>query len=312
MTAYEQPTQSLEELTHSYVLMTAAHNEEPFIEKTIASVLAQTALPKRWVIVSDGSTDRTNEIVESYAKKHEFIRFLKLDRPAGRNFGSKGIALQKGIELLKGLPCEFIGNLDADVAMGLRYYEALMNHFDRDPKAGIASGFIHEEQNGEFRSRASNRRDSVSHAAQLVRRECYESIGGYSVFKYGGEDWYAQQRAKMNGWRAEAIPDLAVFHLRHTGAANKPLRHQFRSGRVDYSFGSDPAFEFLKCAVRLSERPWLVGAATRFLGFVWSGISREKRPVPQEFIDFLRKEQRAKIWGVFSGAGRKRLRVQTP
>ncbi|HEV3483141.1 MAG TPA: glycosyltransferase family 2 protein [Candidatus Acidoferrales bacterium] len=295
-----------------YVLMTAAHNEEAFIEKTIRSVLSQTVLPKRWVIVSDNSTDRTDEIVENFAKQHEFIHFLKLTRPAGRNFGLKGMALQRGIKLLGGLSFEFIGNLDADVAIGPLYFEALMNHFDRDSKLGMAAGFIHEEEKGEFRSRAANRADSVPHAAQLVRRECYEVIGGYSTFKHGGEDWYAQQCAKMNGWRVEAIPALTVLHQRHTGAANRPLRHQFRLGRVDYSFGSDPVFEFLKCAMRLSERPWLVGAATRFLGYAWSGISREKRPVPQEFIDFLRKEQRAKILSVFRASGRERLRVQNP
>lgn len=295
-----------------YVLMTAAHNEEDFIEKTIRSVLSQTVLPNRWVIVSDNSTDRTDEIVEGFAKQHEFIHFLKLTRPAGRNFGLKGMALQSGMQLLAGLSFEFIGNLDADVTIEPLYFETLMNHFERDPKLGIAAGFIYEEEKGEFRSRAANRTDSVSHAGQLVRRECYGMIGGYSIFKYGGEDWYAQQCAKMNGWHAEAIPTLPVFHQRHTGAANKPLRHQFRSGRVDYSFGSDPVFEFLKCAVRVPERPWLVGAVTRFLGFVWSSVSREKRPVSQEFIDFLRKEQRAKVLSVFRGAGRERLRVQTP
>ena len=280
-----------------YVLMTAAHNEEAFIEKTIRSVLSQTVLPKRWVIVSDNSTDRTDEIVENFAKQHEFIHFLKLTRPAGRNFGLKGMALQRGIKLLEGLSFEFIGNLDADISVEPPYFESLMNHFERDPRLGLAAGSVHEEQGGEFRSRAANRVDSVPHAAQLVRRECYEVIGGYSTFKHGGEDWYAQQCAKMNGWHAQSIPALKVFHQRHTGAADKPLRHQFRSGRVDYSFGSDPVFEFLKCAVRLTERPWLVGAVTRFLGFAWSGVIREKRPVPQEFIDFLRKEQRGRVLG---------------
>jgi hypothetical protein len=287
--------------------MTAAHNEEAFIEKTIASVLAQTVPPKQWVIVSDGSTDKTNEIVESYAHRYEFICCLNLARPTGRSFGSKGIALQRGRELLEGLSFEFIGNVDADVAFGPSYFETLINHFERKPKLGIAAGFIYEEQDGEFRSRTSNRRDSVPHAAQLVRRECYEAIGGYSVFKYGGEDWYAQQCAKMNGWHAEAIPALPVFHERHTGAANNLLQHHFRLGRLDYSFGSDPVFEVLKCAVRLSERPWLLGAVTRFLGFAWSGVSREKRPVPEKFVDFLRKEQRARIRSIFHAAGRERL-----
>src|SRR5437762_754043 len=94
----------------NYVLMTAAHNEEAFVERTIESVLGQTVLPMRWVIVSDGSTDQTDQIVESYAKQREFIHFVKLTRPAGRNFGSKGIALEKGCELLQGLSYEFTGN----------------------------------------------------------------------------------------------------------------------------------------------------------------------------------------------------------
>lgn len=291
----------------TYVLMTAARNEEKFIEKTIASVLAQTVLPRRWVIVSDGSTDNTNQIVEGYARQHEFIRFLKLTRPAGRSFGSKGIALQEGCKLLDGILFEFIGNIDADVAVEPSYFDVLMGHFERDPRLGMTAGFVYEEQNGEFRSRAANRVDSVPHAAQLVRRACYEAIGGYSVFEHGGEDWYAQQCAKMNGWHAKAIPALKLFHERPTGAATNLLRHQFRLGRLDYSFGSDPLFEFLKCALRVSEKPRLLGCVTRFLGFVWSGISREKRPVSREFIAFLRKEQRAKVLGIFHGTGREVL-----
>lgn len=293
----------------TYVLMTAAYNEEAFVERTILSVLAQTVLPKRWVIVSDGSTDRTDEIVERYARRHEFIRFLKLTRPAGRSFGSKGIALQKGSTLLGDTSFEFIGNIDADISVEPSYFETLMNHLEQSPQLGLAAGFVYEKHNGEFRNRAANRVDSVPHAAQLVRRECYRAIGGYSVFKYGGEDWYAQQCAKMNGWGARTIPSLRLFHARHTGAASNPLSHQFRSGRVDYSFGSDPIFECLKCALRVSERPWLLGAFTRFLGFAWSGLCREKRPVSREFIDFLRREQKAKVLGIFRHRNCGRLEV---
>lgn len=291
--------------------MTAAHNEAAFIEGTIRSVLAQTVLPVRWVIVSDGSTDKTDDIVESYAKDHEFIRFLKLARPAGRSFGSKGKALEKGGNLLDGVSFEFIGNLDADITLEPSYFEALMGHFDLDPQLGLAAGLVCERRGGTFQGRASNRIDSVPHAAQLVRRECYGAIGGYSVLKYGGEDWYAQQCAKMKGWNAVTIPSLRVFHDRHTGTSSTAFKHQFRAGRVDYSLGSDPVFEFLKCAVRVRETPWFLGAVTRFLGFAWSGIRGEKRPVSREFIDFLRKEQRAKVLGLFNGTGRERLpRVQ--
>jgi glycosyltransferase involved in cell wall biosynthesis len=291
----------------SYVLMTAAHNEQAFIERTITSVLAQTVLPKRWVIVSDGSTDKTDEIVESYAKQHNLISFLKLTRLAGRNFGSKGMALQQGCKLLEGICFEFIGNVDADIALEPNYFVGLLENFARDPQLGIAAGFVYEEQDGEFRNRAANRTDSIPHAAQLVRRDCYQAVGGYSVFKYGGEDWYAQQCAKMKGWHARSFPDLRIFHHRHTGAGSNLLHHHFRAGQSDYAIGSDPIFEFLKCAVRVSEKPWLLGALTRFLGFVCSGLRREKRPVSKEFIDFLRKEQRAKLLDALRGRGRDRL-----
>ena len=296
-----------------YVLMTAAHNEELLIEKAITSVLGQTIRPVLWAIVSDGSTDRTDEIVEGYARRYTFIQFVKLTRPPGRSFGSKGLALQKCCESIKGITCDFIGNLDADVALEPSYFESLLEHFQRDPQLGIAAGYVYEESAGEYRDRASNRVDSVPHAAQLVRRDCYEAIGGYSVLKYGGEDWYAQQCAKMNGWRAEAIPALKIYHARHTGTASSLLGHQFRLGRLDYSFGSDPFFEFMKCSLRIAEKPWVLGAITRFWGFARSYLDKEQRAVSKEFIDFLRKEQRARVWGMFQGKrGDRTLRAQTP
>src|SRR5262245_27147756 len=110
-------------LARGYVLMTAAYNEEVLIDRAINSVLAQTVRPKCWVIVSDGSTDRTDEIVERYARQHEFIRFLKLTRPAGHSYGSKGLALLEGCKLLEGVSSDFVGNIDADIAVEPFFFE---------------------------------------------------------------------------------------------------------------------------------------------------------------------------------------------
>jgi poly-beta-1,6-N-acetyl-D-glucosamine synthase len=126
------------------------------------------------------------------------------------------------------------------------------------------------------------------------------------VFECGGEDWYAQQCAKMKGWRAEAVPALKLFHARHTGAASGLLRHHFRVGKADYYFGSHPVFEFLKCTLRASEKPWLLSGVSRFLGFGWCYISSQQRHVSREFVEFLRREQRAKILGIFRGSSRER------
>ena len=285
---------------YSYVLLTAAHNEEANIETTIRSVLAQTQIPIRWVIVSDGSSDKTDEIVQKYASDHPFIRFLRISRKPGRSFGSKVKALHAGYELLKDVSYGFIGNLDADVSIGASYFEQLLGRFHSSPSLGLAGGYVVEESNGEFRDRPSNRVYSVAHAGQLVRRECYEAIGGYAILEFGGEDWHAQICAKMKGWEAQAFPELKIFHHRHTGEAENLLRHKFRQGRMDYSFGSDPLFEFLKCAERVGEKPILFGSASRFAGFAWSWICRDQKPVSDDFVSFLKNEQRQRVAGLIN------------
>ena len=285
--------------------MTAAYNEEAVIEKTLTSVVSQTVLPRRWVIVSDGSTDRTDQIVEGYAKRYGFITFLRLTRTPGRSFGSKVKALQKGCKLLDDVEFEFIGNVDADVSLEPTYFEQLIHHFEQCRELGLLAGFVHEQQGGRFRRRSSNRVDSIPHCAQLLRRECYEDIGGYAVLRYGGEDWYAQTCAKMKGWGAQALPALVICHHRHTGGGSNVLRDRFRLGRLDYSFGSDPMFEICKCVVRLAETPMVVGALTRLAGFIWSYLCQDERPVSNEFVTFLRSEQKAKMLSLFRNLDRR-------
>jgi poly-beta-1,6-N-acetyl-D-glucosamine synthase len=287
----EQPQKS----KCAYVLMTAAYNEETHIEKTLQSVVAQTIRPQRWVIISDNSTDRTDEIVQSYADRYDFIRFLRVTKEVGHNFGAKVTALHKGAHLLEGATYDFIGNLDADLSIAPFYFEELLNRFHRAPDLGLAGGFVYEDDGNGFRSRWSNSVNDVGHAAQLVRRECYEAIGGYAVLKYGGEDWYAQTCARMKGWRVEAFPSLKIFHHRHTGAGNRPLRNAFRSGRLDYSLGSDPIFEIVKCLRRFREHPYFISSLIRLAGFVWPYLIREPRAVPEDCISFLRDQQRQRV-----------------
>jgi len=278
-----------------YVLLTAAYNEEAYIEKTLQSVLSQRLLPRRWVIVSDSSTDRTDQIVQSYAEKHDFIRLLHVTKTAGHSFGAKVVALRKGEELLRGIEYDFIGNLDADITLEENYFDELIGHFEAQPQLGLAGGFVCEDDGAGFQSRWFNSVSNVPHAAQLVRRECYEAIGGYAVLNYGGEDWYAQTCAKMRGWRVQSIPQLRIFHHRHTGASSRPVRNAFRLGRLDYSFGSDPLFEIVKCVRKFRDKPLVVAGCVRLFGFAWCSLCGEKRAVPEEFTAFLRKEQRARF-----------------
>jgi glycosyltransferase involved in cell wall biosynthesis len=278
-----------------YVLMTAAYNEEAYIEKTLQSVIAQTIRPERWVIVSDSSVDRTDEIVQRYADQHDFIRFLRVTKAAGHSFRSKVVALHKGAPLLEGATYDFIGNVDADLSLEPFYFEQLLDRFRQYPDLGVAGGFVYEDNGRGFQSRWFNSVNDVGHAAQLVRRKCYEAIGGYAVLKYGGEDWYAQTCARMKGWRVEAMPDLKIFHHRHTGGGSHPLRNAFRQGKMDYAMGSYPAFEVIKCLRRFREKPYLIASLTRIVGFSWSHICGESRAVPDDVAAFLRQEQKNRV-----------------
>jgi len=291
--------------------MTAAHNEESFMEGTIESVLAQTVRPKRWVIVSDNSSDRTDEIVEKYARQHDFIRFLRITRAPGHSFGAKVLALHQGSKLLEDVDYEFIGNLDADISLESSYFEHLIDRLRQFPRLGLVGGFVYEaaeaDADEDYRSRSVNDVRNVAHAAQLVRRECYDAIGGYAVLKYGGEDWCAQIKARMMGWEVESLPELKIFHHRHTGGSSHWFRNAFRLGKLDYSFGSDPIFEVFKCLRRVGESPYVVVALARLAGFVWLSLCREPREVPDEFVSFLRHEQRERLSSVW-----KRTRPVTP
>ncbi|PYY11206.1 MAG: hypothetical protein DMG61_19875 [Acidobacteria bacterium] len=279
-----------------YVLMTAAYNEAAYIQQTLDSIVSQTIRPERWVIVSDSSKDGTDEIVQSYARRYDFIRFLRISRPPGRNFHSKVMALHKGATLLEDATYDYIGNVDADISLDASYFERLIEKFQVRPGLGLTAGYVYEGDNKEFRVRRSNRIHQVCHAAQLVRRECYEAINGYAVLRYGGEDWYAQTSARMKGWDAEPVPELRIFHHRSTGGADGQLRSCLRCGKLDYSMGTDPLFELVKCARRITSSPFLIGALARLAGFVWLYLSREPKEASPELCAFLRKEQRQRFF----------------
>lgn len=283
-----------------YVLLTAAFNEEAHIGRTIESVAAQSLLPQRWVIVSDCSTDRTDEIVQEYAEKYPFIRFIRIVEKHGRNFGAQVMAIQRGFEELRNVDYDFISNLDADLSFDPDYYDKLLRKFDEDPKLGLAGGFIFEKaRDGIFRSRPLNSEDSVGHAVQMLRRECYESIGGWVAMPYGGQDWVALVTAQMRGWRIQAFRDLPVFHHRPTGGADRRVRNLIREGRMDYSLGSYPPFEMVKLIRRLPCKPYVWGSLVRLCGFLWGYWLREERPVSREFVQFLRRGQKNKLRRLF-------------
>lgn len=284
----------------SYVLVTAAYNEEQYIARTIESVVAQGLLPKAWVIVSDASTDATDDIVETYAKKHPFIRLLRIPEKHARGFAAQVNAINVGWASLWDTDFALFGNVDADVVFSPTYFESLVAKFHENPRLGLAGGVIQERDGSTIREVRGETLRSVPHALQLFRRKCYESIGGYPVLRHGGPDTYAEVMARIKGWEVEGFADLVVYHQRYTGSASGLLRGRFRQGQMDFSLGYDPIFQLVKCGRRIVEHPALLGAMVRLAGFLWAHFTLKERSVTEEFVHFIRAEQRQRLRDFFS------------
>ena len=283
------------------MLVSAAYNEGKYIENTILSVISQDVRPALWIIVSDGSTDETDAIIEKFAVSHEYIRLYRMTEEHPRNFQAQVLAINAGIGQIQLEQFGYIGNLDADITFEPSYFRLLLGKFRQYPRLGLAGGAIYEKcSDGSFKYRKTNRITSVAHGVQLFRRECFMALGGaYRPLPYGGPDAYAETEARMKGWDVESFPELKAFHHRRTGSAGSALRHCFRQGRMDYSLGSSPAFEIIKLLGRVGTKPFMAGALTRLSGFVYSYLSGEQRAVSRQFMVYLRQEQMRKLRGIY-------------
>jgi glycosyltransferase involved in cell wall biosynthesis len=278
-----------------FVIITPAHNEAAFLEKTIASVVAQRIRPLKWVIVDDASTDRTAEIVERFLPQYPFIELLRVQRPAGRDFRNKVRAFNKGMARLRGLEFEFVGNLDADISMEADYYQRILAEFEKNPRLGIAGGMVHSCVDGIFISQEVAL-DSVAGAVQLFRKCCFEQTGGYTPLPHGGIDAAAEIVARMNGWETRTFPDIAVLEHRRTGSATaRPLASRLKEGRRFHSLGYGFLFFAVRCLYRLLDRPRVLGSGAALVGYLDSAINGKPVALPAEVVQFLRGEQRAKL-----------------
>jgi glycosyltransferase involved in cell wall biosynthesis len=274
----------------TYVLITPARNEAALIEQTIRSVVRQTVLPLKWVIVSDGSTDGTDDIVKRYAAAHQWIELLRMPEHRDRNFAAKVACFNAGNELLKGVPYDVIGNLDADITFECDYFEYLLEKFKDDPALGVAgTPFVEGEFQYDYRFVDIQH---VSGACQLFKRDCFAHIGGYQPIKGGGIDWVAVTTARMRGWKTRTFTDKKCIHHRKIGTGkSQVLSSRFRFGKQDYNLGGHPLWEVFRCVYQMKEEPYVLGGMSYFLGYICAFASGVKRPISRQLVDFRRKEQ---------------------
>jgi glycosyltransferase involved in cell wall biosynthesis len=282
-----------------YVLVTPARNEEALLEGTIRSVVAQTVRPARWIIVSDGSTDRTDEIARRYASQYDWIQLLRMPEHRDRQFASKANCFNAGYALLRETDYDIVGNLDADITFEPDYFEFLLRQFGQTPKLGVAGTPFVEDASHRSQHTYAHRfaqLDHVSGACQLFRKQCFEEVGGYVPIKGGAIDWIAVTTARMKGWQTRTFLERTCLHHRKigTGTDSRLMAH-FRYGQKAYYVGGHPLWELLRGVFRMRTKPLLLGGLYFQCGFLWAAVTRMKRPVSPELVSFHRAEQLARL-----------------
>jgi biofilm PGA synthesis N-glycosyltransferase PgaC len=283
---------------YAYVLVTPARNEAEYIEETIKSVITQTLLPVRWVIVNDGSNDATEAIAKRYAAQYPWIEVLRTPKRSERHFAGKIQAFNAGYARLVNLTYDIIGSLDADITFDPDYFAFLLGKFAENTELGVA-GTPFSEGSQQYDYRFTNI-DHVSGACQMFRRECFEAIGGYTAIKGGGVDWVAVTTARMKGWQTRTFDEKVCAHNRPIGTAQSgALVARFRLGKKDYYLGGHPLWELFRGIYQMKQKPYLLGGLFLLAGYSWGFLRRAEKPIKKELIAFHRREQMNRLKTLF-------------
>jgi glycosyltransferase involved in cell wall biosynthesis len=283
-------------------------NEEAYIEGLIDTIAAQKLRPIKWIIVDDGSSDKTHQLAMARSNELPFIELARMPGGRERSFSSKVFALQHACELAAKYEFDYIGFLDADIRLAPDYYERLIGFFEKDARLGLGGGAIIDQ----YEDRTENIRKGsedyhVAGGVQFFRRQCFEQVGGYVPVDVGGEDTIADVMAMMHDWKIRTFPELDAQHLRPDGLFTKVnvFRRGMRWGRRFYMLGYHPLFYFGQCARRLGQRPLLIGSLCQLLGFMVATAKGGARPVPAEFVRYLRRSQMERLHQMLPGRNKR-------
>lgn len=273
----------------NYIIITPVRNEEDYIEKTLESVVGQIHLPQEWVIVNDGSTDSTPDIIDRYCKKYNWIK--RIDRPDEGHRPGSGVVLafNHGFQKITVNDYDFIIKLDADLSFEKNYFNFLLDQFELNPKLGMASGTTYNVK-GEKLIMDRMPEDHVRGAAKMYRKSCFDEMGGLPAVL--GWDTIDELKAQMLGWETRSFPDLVIKHYKPIGfKQKKTLKREMLAGeRLNY-LGYHPLFAILKCLYNMKRKPFIIGGVLMLTGYLIAIISRGEQIEDKEMIKFQKKKQ---------------------
>lgn len=275
-----------------YYIVIPSYNEEALIPLTLQSLISQTILPSKIVVVNDNSTDKTAEIVLEFAKENPFITLVNKTSETIHLPGSKVIqAFQKGFETLDE-DYDFIVKLDADLIFPPNYFETVIKHFESDSTIGMAGGFCYIEKNGDWILENLTDKDHIRGALKAYRKATFQQIGGLKPAM--GWDTVDELLCKFYNWKVVTDESLHVKHLKPTGANyNKTAR--YKQGEAFYTLG----YGFWITAIASAKLAMMKKKPLLFLDYIqgfWKAKSAKKQMlVNAEQAKFIRKYRLQKM-----------------
>ncbi len=274
-----------------YIVVTPARDEESNIGKTIESMVGQTVLPARWVIVNDGSTDRTGRIIDQAAARHSWVRAIhRANRGFRKNGGGVVDVFYEGYESIGRETYDFLVKLDGDLSFEADYFEKCLGYFSADPKLGIGGGTVCTMAGGALvQEMQGDPPFHVRGATKIYRRACWQAIGG--IVRTTGWDTLDEIKANMLGWSTYTFRELKLLQYRKTGGADGHWKNWQKNGLANYISGYHPLFMACKCLKRLFRRPYGIASVALMTGFAKGYVQRIAQVEDKALIQYIRQQQ---------------------
>lgn len=280
------------------LLVTPARDEASHLERTIRAVAAQTRTPDLWLIVDDGSSDGTPEILARWAAELPFLRVLQAPAQS-EEVDADRLALAAEARafnwaLSRVDPNEFthLGKLDADIELSPDYFERLLECFTEEPELGIAGGDLLEQgRDGWHLTKVPSYH--VRGALKLYSNECFTAIGG--IEERLGWDTIDETYARMGGFATRSIPGLAARHHRPVASRGGTLRGRARHGQCAYILRYSAWWVALRSLKVACSRPIGLSGLAFFYGYLRSVVRRDERVEDELFRRFVSQELRSRV-----------------
>jgi glycosyltransferase involved in cell wall biosynthesis len=288
-----------------YVIVSPVRDEAEYLDATIRSVVEQTIRPAQYILVNDGSSDATLEIIQRWAAQHPWI--VAVDRPgavdgAAQKTQDRGkrareakeiIAFYHGFPYITVTEWDFLVKLDGDLGFAADYFERCFDEFEKDPKLGVGGGDICHLEN-EVPVVEKNPQFHVRGATKIYRKACWDAIGG--VVRGTAWDTLDELKANMLGWSTRSFPGLEVIHFRYTGAANGKWQNAVKKGEWNYISGYHPLFMATKIGRNLFKRPLIKGAAGLLYGYVSAFLTKTVQVDDAQLIRYIQDQQLRRLF----------------